>query len=39
MKKKDEADSKSMVSDDIVKMVFNKQPNMSIKEKLFQAIK
>jgi len=39
MKKKDEADSQSRVSDDIVRMVFEKQSNMSIKEKLYHAIK
>ena len=31
LKKKDEADSQSRVSEDIVKMVFQKQSNMSIK--------
>jgi hypothetical protein len=38
-RKKDEAESKSQVSDDIVRMIFSKQSNASIKEKLHAAIK
>ena len=38
-KKKDEADSQSRVSDDIVRQVFGKKANQSIKETLYAAIR
>lgn len=38
-KKKDEADSQSRVSDDIVRQVFGRKDNQSLKETLYAAIR
>jgi hypothetical protein len=39
MNRKYEADSKSLRSEDVAQMIFSKQSNASIREKLLDAIK